>query len=139
MNRRDILATLAGVVVLAVAALLMLSAGARAPHTAPAPAPVSSAPSAVPVPSAAPVAVEHATEVGTVYLPDVAESETYRAGDVFHVDRQGTLRIVGADRTIVSLDGPTLLEGTALPRGLYVLQSDGGMNGVEPDELRILD
>ena len=136
MNRRDILATLAGVVVLLVAALLVLTAGARAPHTAPAPVPSTSA---VPAPSAAPDAVEHATEVGTVYLPDVSESETYRAGDVLHVDREGTLRIVGADRTIVSLDGPTLLEGTDLPRGLYVLQPDGGMNGVEPDELRILD
>lgn len=126
MNRRDILATIAGVVVLAVAALLMLSAGARAQHAAPA-APASSA------------AVEHATEVGTLYAPEVYESAAYRPGDVFHVDREGTLRIVGADRTIITLDGPTLLEGTALPRGLYVLQSDGGMVGVEPDDLRIVD
>ena len=140
MNRRDLTAAVAGIAVLLVAALLMLSAGARAPHAASAPVPSTSAvPAPAPAPSAAPVAVEHATEVGTIYLPDVSESETYRAGDVFHVDREGALRIVGTDRTIVSLDGPTLLEGTALPRGLYVLQSDGGMIGTEPDELRIVD
>ena len=131
MNRRDLTAAVAGIAVLLVAALLIVLALAPRPS-------LDKPEGAAPAPSA-PAVVEHATEVGTIYLPDVSESESYRAGDVFHVDREGTLRVVGADRTIVSLDGPTLLEGTALPRGLYVLQTDGGMNGTEPDELRILD
>lgn len=82
-------------------------------------------------------AIEFSTDanVGTIYLPDIADDDYYNVGDVFEVTDSGALFMVGTDYHKRPDVDWFIADGTSLPRGFYVLDDTRGMVGVPASEV----